>query len=121
MAQNEHVAITVCGSPADFIVVDSFLMSQCPPSSTDDHHYALFHGKSMALGRYARSTCTTIFVGAALYIFASLLALAGIALTTSTYYRDKRDGKVNFETRLVIRPAPAPQITRRLGVRGGRC
>jgi hypothetical protein len=46
--------------------------------------------------------CTTTFIVAALYIVACILALTGIALTASVYFRNNADGTANIETRLVI-------------------
>ena len=47
-------------------------------------------------------SCITTFIVAALYIVACILAVTGIALTTSVYFRDNRNGTANIETRLVI-------------------
>jgi hypothetical protein len=47
-------------------------------------------------------SCTCTFIVAALYVFACILALAGIATTVSVYYRDNRDGTGDIQTRLVI-------------------
>jgi hypothetical protein len=45
---------------------------------------------------------TTTLAVAALYVLACLLALTGIALTTSVFLRNNRDGTFSAETRLVI-------------------
>jgi hypothetical protein len=47
-------------------------------------------------------SCTTTVIVAVLYVLACLLALAGIAFTTSTYFRNNHNGTVNIVTRLVI-------------------
>jgi hypothetical protein len=47
-------------------------------------------------------SCTATFIVAALYVLACILALAGIATTTSVYFRNNRDGTANIETHLVI-------------------
>ena len=64
---------------------------------------------------------TTTCIVAALYIVACLLALAGIAVTLSVFFRHNHDGTANIETRLVIgHKLPDHKYPGGWGIRGTR-